>query len=109
MSEIADFGAVVLIIAAGFALGLLSTRVTDHVPVKTVVRIAVVALIVILFTGGMDIGWRRFRSAAGPILLLGIAGTFVTAAVVARVAHYALGFGWRLAGLVSAAVGPTDP
>jgi potassium/hydrogen antiporter len=135
MSEIGDFGTVVLIVAAGIALALLSTRITDripvptpaiflgaaaaasdiwptlysYVPIKTVVRIAVVALIVILFSGGMDIGWRRFRSAAAPIVLLGIAGTFIAAAIVALVAHYALGFGWLLAGLVGAAVAPTDP
>ena len=36
-------------------------------------------------------------------------GTFVTAGVVALCAHYVLGFGWVLAGLVGAAVAPTDP
>jgi cell volume regulation protein A len=135
MTEIAHFGTVVLIVAAGFAVGVLSTRLTDHVPVpaaavflvaaavvsdlfptiykhvpiRTVERIAVVALIVILLNGGMDIGWRRFRVAAAPILLLGIVGTFITAATVALVAHYALGFGWVFAGLVGSAVAPTDP
>ena len=34
-----------------------------EVPALTVERIAVVALIVILFNGGMDIGWRRLRGA----------------------------------------------
>ena len=41
-------------------------------PILTVERIAVVALIVILFNGGMDIGWRRFRGALAPILSLGV-------------------------------------
>jgi cell volume regulation protein A len=79
------------------------------VPIRAVERIAVVALIVILFNGGIDIGWRRFRASAAPILSLGVLGTFATAGVVALVAHYALGFGWMLAGIVGAAVAPTDP
>jgi len=49
------------------------------VPILTVERIAVVALVVILFNGGIDIGWGRFRAAAGPILSLGVLGTFATA------------------------------
>jgi cell volume regulation protein A len=135
MSEIADFGTVILIATAGFALAVLSTKLTQRVPVpapavfllaaavasdlwpalygwvpiRTVERIAVVALIVILFQGGMDIGWRRFRVAAAPILSLGILGTFVTAGAITLVAHYALGFAWMLSGIVGAALSPTDP
>ena len=54
----------------------------------------------ILFNGGMDIGWRRFRASAWPILSVGLLGTFATAGLVAVLAHYALGFDWTLAGLV---------
>jgi cell volume regulation protein A len=57
----------------------------------------------------MDIGWDRFRGAAGPILTLGIFGTFATAGLVAVFARYVLGFEWVLAGLVGAALAPTDP
>src|ERR1700753_4115905 len=41
-----------------------------------------VALAFILFDGGLHIGWRRLRGAAGATVWLGVAGTFVTAAVV---------------------------
>jgi potassium/hydrogen antiporter len=135
MAEIPDFAAIVLIVSGSFALAVVSTKLTDwvplpspalflvgaaaasdlfpelypHVPILTVERIAVVALVVILFNGGMDIGWRRFRAAAGPILSLGVLGTFATAGIVALFAHYALGFDWTLAGLVGAALAPTDP
>ncbi len=135
MTEITDFATIVLLVTGGFALAVLSTKITARVPVpapaiflvaaalvsdlwprvygevpiKTVERIAVVALIVILFNGGMDIGWRRFRAAAGPILSLGVIGTFATAGIVAAFAHYALGFDWMLAGIVGAALAPTDP
>jgi potassium/hydrogen antiporter len=135
MTEISDFGAIVLIVTAGFALAVLSTKLTERIPVPgpaifllaaavvsdlwprayelvpiaTVERIAVVALVVILFNGGIDLGLRSFRAAAGPILSLGVAGTFATAGIVAAFAHYALGFEWILAGIVGAALAPTDP
>jgi cell volume regulation protein A len=135
MTEISDFAGIVLIITVGFALAVLSTKLTERVPVpapamfllaaaavsdiwpgvyeavpiRTVERIAVVALIVILFNGGIDIGWRRFRASAGPIFSIGLLGTFATAGLVAVIAHYALGFDWILAGIAGAAIAPTDP
>ena len=135
MTEIVDFAAILLALGGGVALAVLSTRLTTwipipspalflvvaavvsdiwpslyaEVPVLTVERIAVVALIVILFNGGMDIGWRRFRGALGPILSLGVFGTFATAGIVALFAHYVLGFEWMTAGVIGAALAPTDP
>ncbi|HJU46741.1 MAG TPA: potassium/proton antiporter [Gaiellaceae bacterium] len=135
MTEISDFGGIILVVTAGFTLAVLSTKLTERVPVpapalflaaaalvsdiwpsvydalsiRVVERIAVVALVVILFNGGMDIGWRRFRSAAGPILSLGLLGTFATAGLMALFAHYALGLSWILSGLIAAAIAPTDP
>jgi cell volume regulation protein A len=75
------------------------------VPVRAVERIAVIALIIILFNGGIDICWRRFRASAAPILSLGMLGTFATAGALVLIAHYVLGFGWTLAGIV----GPRSP
>jgi potassium/hydrogen antiporter len=68
-----------------------------------------VALAVILFDGGMRMGWRRLRGAAGPTLWIGVAGTLVTAVGVAAVARVAFGLDWRGALLLGAAVAPTDP
>src|SRR6188768_2727760 len=65
-------------------------------------RIVSVALVLILFDGGMHIGWRRFRAAAGPIVWLGIAGTAVTAAAVAAAGYFILGFDWQLSLLLGA-------
>jgi potassium/hydrogen antiporter len=135
MTEITDFAGVLLIVTGAFALAVLSTTLStrlpvpapgifliaaaivsdlwpdiyENVPILTVERVAVVALIVILFNGGMEIGWRRFRGAGGAILSLGVLGTFATAGIVAAFAHYALGFGWMFSGLVGAALSPTDP
>lgn len=135
MTEIADFALIVLVVAGGLALAVLSTKLSDRLPlpapvmflvaaalasdasdslgsalqIRDVERIAVIALIVILFNGGLDIGRRRLRDSAGPVLSLGILGTFATAAVVAVAAHFLLGFDWTLASILGAALAPTDP
>ncbi|MFL5912503.1 MAG: cation:proton antiporter [Gaiellaceae bacterium] len=77
--------------------------------VETNQRIVTVALILILFDGGMHIGVRRFRPVAGPVLWVGIAGTFATAGALALATHTLFGFDWRAALLLSTALAPTDP
>ena len=132
MSEISDFALLVLAVTGGLSVALAATRlplvpapvvllvaaalVSDVFPdvgsalaIRDVSRIAVVALIVILFNGGLDIGWRRMRASIGPVLSLGILGTFATALVVAAAGHWLLGFSWTLAGVLGAALAPTDP
>ena len=135
MTEISDFGEIVLVVAAGFSLALFGRAITERlaipgaalflvaaaaasdliprlheaISVVTVERIGVVALVVILFDGGLDIGWRRFRAAAVPILSLGVLGTFATAGLVAVAAHVLLGLSWTTSGLLGAALAPTDP
>ena len=63
----------------------------------------------ILFDGGMRVGWRRLRAVAGPVLWIGVPGTLVTAAGVAAAAYFALALDWRTALLLGAALAPTDP
>jgi cell volume regulation protein A len=135
MAEVTDFGTIVLVVALAFSVALAASKLADIVPIpapafflgaaavasdlfpvlgdrvtiREVERVAVVALIVILFGGGYEIGWRNFRRSAFPIASLGILGTFATAAVLALFAHAALGFEWKTAGLLGAALAPTDP
>jgi cell volume regulation protein A len=78
-------------------------------PERMVERIVTVALLCILFDGGMHIGWRRFRGAAAPIVVVGVVGTFLTTAAVAAVAHFCFGFSWYVALLLGTAIAPTDP
>jgi potassium/hydrogen antiporter len=75
----------------------------------TVTRVVSVALAIILFDGGMHIGWRRFRTAAAAIVWVGVAGTLVTAAGAAVAAHFVAGMEWRLSLLLGTAVAATDP
>src|SRR5262249_47848069 len=78
-------------------------------PIRSVERIGVVALVVILFEGGMQVGLRRFRTAVLEITALGILGTFATAGLIAVAAHAFFDFGWTSAGLLGAALAPSDP
>jgi potassium/hydrogen antiporter len=135
VSELHEFGTVVLIVSAGFFGALGTYKLTERFPVPapalfllvaavasdvfpglasaisihTVERIGVVALIMILFDGGMQVGWRRFRGAAVPITSLGVLGTFATAALMAVLAHTLFDFDWTIAGVLGAALAPTDP
>lgn len=78
-------------------------------PAATVERVVTVALAIILFDGGMHVGWRRFRTAGAAIVWVGVAGTLVTAAGAAVAAHLVAGMDWRLSLLLGTAVAATDP
>jgi cell volume regulation protein A len=77
--------------------------------ISTVDRIVTVALVLILFDGGMHIGLRRIRTVLGSVLSLGIVGTLLTAAALAAAGHFLFGFGWVSALLLGTALAPTDP
>ncbi|HKG43645.1 MAG TPA: cation:proton antiporter [Gaiellaceae bacterium] len=135
MSEITHFGLLILIVAAIVALAVLLNKVSERVPIPApaifllaaaitvhfwpsvgrqvsvldVERVAVVALVLILFDGGMRVGSRRFRAAAIPITVLGVFGTFATAGLVALAGRYLFDFSWIAAGILGAALAPTDP
>jgi potassium/hydrogen antiporter len=135
MREVTHFGAIVLLVSVAFALAVLSNRISERLRVpagaffllaaalasdiwpelgealsiRDVERIAVVALIVILFDGGMRVGWGRFRDSAVPIVSLGLVGTFLTAALMTVAAHFLLDFSWETSALLGAALAPTDP
>jgi cell volume regulation protein A len=100
--------AALLLVVAAVAAGI-SDRLAGLLSFEDVQRVATLALIAILLDGGMSIGLRRFRTAAVPITILGVLGTFGTAPLVAVAAHYALGFNWTVALLIGAALAPTDP
>jgi len=135
VDDIVDFGRIILVVAGGLSIAIavrvgasriglptaallltfaavasdLSERLASLLSFEDVQRVATLALIAILFDGGMSIGLRRFRSAAVPITILGVVGTFGTAPLMAVAAHYVLGFDWTVALLIGAALAPTDP
>lgn len=134
LPEITDFAGPLALVAAGLSLAVLATSL-GRVPVPapalfllgaavvsdifsslradigiiTVERVAVVALIVILFNGGRDIGAHRMRRSILDISAIGLLGTFVTAAALAVAARVITGMDWKVAGVLGAALAPTDP
>jgi cell volume regulation protein A len=132
--DLEPFGLVVLVAALVGLLAVLSNRISEHLripspaifllgaavaaqlmpalhdlPHRSVTRLVTVALVVILFDGGMQIGWPRFRSSAGPIAVAGVLGTFLTAAAIGLLVHVTLGLSWWVALLLGTAIAPTDP
>jgi cell volume regulation protein A len=70
-------------------------------------RVGTIALVLILFDGGLNTPLSVLRKALAPATLLATVGLALTAVVVALGAH-ALGFGWTEGFLVGAIVAPTD-
>jgi cell volume regulation protein A len=134
LEDVEPFGLALLIASAVVSLALLSNRISgrlripapaiflvasaavaDLIPslrsvsLGVVEQIVTVALVVILFDGGMHIGPRKLRTVLGAVLSVGVLGTFLTTAALALLAHALFGFGWPLALLLGAALAPTDP
>jgi potassium/hydrogen antiporter len=135
VDDILDFGRIILVVAGALSIAILirviasriglptaalllavaaiaselSDRLAGLLTFEDVQRVATLALIAILFDGGTSIGLSRFRTAAVPITILGVVGTFATAPLVAVAAHYLLGFDWTVSLLIGAALAPTDP
>ena len=66
------------------------------------------ALVMILIEGGLTTRWNEVRPAMPLGVVLATLGVAVTVAVVACVAHFALGIGWQLSVLIGAVTSPTD-
>jgi potassium/hydrogen antiporter len=134
MGGMQSFGLAVLVCALAGVAAVLSSRASERLRIPapaffliaaalasdiwpwlgrlsytSVEQVVTVALAVILFDGGLRMGWRRFRSVAVASAWIGAAGTFVTAAAVAAAAHFLFSFGWRAGLLIGTALAPTDP
>jgi cell volume regulation protein A len=134
MKESQTFGLLVLVTAAACLAAVVSSRISERIkvplpllfliaaalarlligdlhapPHRTVERVVTIALLLILFDGGRQIGRTRFREAAGSIAIVGVLGTFLTVAATGLLVHLLLGVDWYLALLVATAVSPTDP
>ncbi len=134
VEDLTRFGATVLLVSVAVLIALVANRVSRllRVPAPALFlvaaalasdiwpalgrltplmdnRIVTVALVVILFDGGMALGWPRLRAALGPVLWIGVMGTVVTAAGLAVATHALFGLPWRSALLLGTALAPTDP
>ena len=134
MNETARYALIVLFSSAVGLVAVLANRLTERVKIpvallvligaavvvhtvpavqplseSTVEQVITIALVLVLFDGGMHIGPARFRAAVVPILSVGVVGTALTATGGAAMLHYVCGISWFPAVLVATAVSPTDP
>ncbi|QHJ69294.1 potassium/proton antiporter [Planococcus halotolerans] len=70
--------------------------------------VGVVALIIILFEGGLQTQWKNIRPVLGGSLVLATLGVLITTAVVAVAAYFVLGISVLEALLLGSIVGSTD-
>jgi cell volume regulation protein A len=101
MNDVPGFALAIALVSMAVLLAVLSNRISERirlpapaiflvaaaiisdlvpalsrVPVLTVQRVVTVMLVLLLFDGGMHIGWRRFRSAGDTVLWIGVVGTW---------------------------------
>jgi cell volume regulation protein A len=70
--------------------------------------VGIVALIFILFEGGLQAKWKHIRPVLGGSLSLATIGVVITATIVAVTANYILDITWLEAFLLGSIVGSTD-
>jgi CPA1 family monovalent cation:H+ antiporter len=62
----------------------------------------------LLYSSGVGMSWRGFRSNLRPILLLAVGCVLFTATAVAAAGHYVLGLPWSVGFVLGAIVSPPD-
>ncbi|MED4531096.1 potassium/proton antiporter [Metabacillus fastidiosus] len=70
--------------------------------------IGIIALIIILFDGGMQTRWSTVKKVAAPSLTLATVGVLLTTSIIAFGAKWILNIDWLEAFLIGAIVGSTD-
>ena len=113
VSELADrtiVSTAVLFLGVGMAVGNGGLAYINLKPDSPVVsRLADFALVGVLFTDAMKLGWGQLRKAwrlPGRALFLGLP---LTMAITAVLGHFVAGLSWLDSWLVGAVLSPTDP
>lgn len=99
----------VVFLAIGYAVGAAVPEATELLDPLETSRVGTVALIVILFAGGLATGGRAVLAEGRAVLALGLVGTAATALAVGLAAHTVAGLEWTPALILGAILAPTDP
>ncbi len=125
-----NYSVLLLVLAAGAFIAMLSV-VSRRAGVPTAIVMFVVGIIMtqvpgmpelalkpdfvllvllppLLYSSGVYMSWRGFRANLRPILLLAVGCVLFTAAAVAAVVHYLLGFSWSVGFVLGSIVSPPD-
>ncbi|QFK73270.1 potassium/proton antiporter [Pradoshia sp. D12] len=98
----------VFFILVGMAMGNDTFGVINFSNAGLAQTIGVLALIIILFEGGIQTKWKSLRPIILPSLSLATIGVLITSAIVTIAAHYILNVDWLIAMLFGSIVGSTD-
>jgi cell volume regulation protein A len=100
--------ALVLFLGIGMVIGSDGTGWIDFSDYTLARDIGVVALILILFEGGLAAGWSEVRPVLGPAVSLGTLGTLATALITGLAATWLLDFSLLEGLLLGSVVAATD-
>ncbi|MBO2944077.1 potassium/proton antiporter [Paenibacillus sp. F411] len=90
------------------AVGMILSRFIYYDSAFLTQLFGVLALIVILFEGGLQTKWSSTRKVIIPSVTLATVGVFITTAIIGVLAKYILGVSWLEGLLFGAIVGSTD-
>lgn len=100
--------ALVFFIGVGMIVGSDGLGLIDFGNASLAQLFGIMALIIILFEGGLQTKWERVKPVAFPSLTLATLGVILTTLVVGLSAKYILNVSWLEAFLFGAIVGSTD-
>ncbi|SDW12267.1 potassium/proton antiporter, CPA1 family [Alicyclobacillus hesperidum] len=95
-------------VAIGMMLGPSGLHVSPKVPLSVAQSIGYVALILILFEGGLHTPLTRIRSVWKPAISLATVGVLVSSAIMTAISHYLLKLPFFPSALLGVAVSSTD-
>src|SRR5262245_8378433 len=100
--------ALVAFLALGMLLGSDGRGWVDFDNAELARKVGVVALVAILFEGGLATSWRRLREVALPAALLSTVGIIVTTVLAGVAAYQLFDLSWLYAFLLGAVIASTD-
>lgn len=100
-----NIAAPVVMIAAGAALSFVPVMPTAALNPELVLLLLLPPL---LYSSGVNMSWRGFRSNLRPILLLAVGCVLFTASAVALVANWLFGLPWAIGFIIGSIVSPPD-
>ncbi|NBJ68249.1 MULTISPECIES: potassium/proton antiporter [Clostridia] len=98
----------VFFIAIGMVLGSDAIHLFQFSDPAAAQLIGMLALVIILFDGGIQTNWQSIRPYAGPALSLATVGVLLTSFIIGVTAKLLFSFSWPEAFLLGALVGSTD-
>ena len=96
---------VVFLLVLGMVIGPVMGIVEQETVVEIVPYFAAIALIMIMFDGGMNLDLRHLKKTGHIAAILAVAGFAVSVIIVAVLAHYVIGWEWLDSILLGSIVG----